>query len=193
MENGLATRGHVTQTTLNTIRKMNTKLKGLMFLSSDVQALSTYIDETLAVLPASGVVNGTQYSNIVTLVSGLSDEDSIRRLIKNLNIANGSPEQDDVAVPAAVQPAETVTTQPAEATEPKVQQENELVSQQIQAEEEIEQAGMADSFNPFDLVGSEDAASTEQAEDEDVLPEPQPLVVPPVSVSSVVSHGVFSF
>jgi len=52
---------------------------------------------------------------------------------------------------------------------------------------------MADSFNPFDLVGAEDAASTEQAEDEDVLPEPQPLVVPPVSVSSVVSHGVFSF
>ena len=139
------------------------------------------------------MVNGTQYSNIVTLVSGLSDEDSIRRLIKNLNIANGSPEQDDVAVPAAVQPAETVTTQPAEATEPKVQLENELVSQQIQAEEEIEQAGMADSFNPFDLVGAEDAASTEQAEDEDVLPEPQPLVVPPVSVSSVVSHGVFSF
>lgn len=47
LESGLATRGHVTQTTINTVRKMNTKLRGLMFLSSDVKALADYIDETL--------------------------------------------------------------------------------------------------------------------------------------------------
>lgn len=193
MENGLATRGHVTQTTLNTIRKMNTKLKGLMFLSSDVQALSTYIDETLAVLPVSGVVNGTQYNNIVMLVSALSDEDSIRRLIKNFNIANGSSEPEVVAVPAVEQPAATVTEQPAEVIEPKAQPETELAPQQIQAEEEIEQAGMDDSFNPFDLIVADDAASIVQAAEEDELQEPQPLVVPTVPVSSVVSHGVFSF
>ncbi|MCT9633902.1 DUF3150 domain-containing protein [Pseudomonas aeruginosa] len=82
LETGLATRGHVTQTTLNTVRKINAKLRGLMFLSSEVKALTEHIEEVLAALPKSGVVNGSQYNSVVALVSALSDEDSIKRLIK---------------------------------------------------------------------------------------------------------------
>lgn len=89
LESGLATRGHVSQTTLNTVRKINAKLRGLMFLSGDVKALTVHIEEVLTALPKSGVVNGAQYNSVVALVSTLSDEESIKRLIKNLNIASG--------------------------------------------------------------------------------------------------------
>ncbi|WP_047229954.1 DUF3150 domain-containing protein [Pseudomonas brassicacearum] len=100
LETGLATRGHVTQTTLNTVRKINAKLRGLMFLSSEVQALTEHIEEVLAALPKSGVVNGSQYNSVVALVSALSDEDSIKRLIKNLNIANDHQDVSMDFVPA---------------------------------------------------------------------------------------------
>lgn len=102
LETGLATRGHVTQTTLNTVRKINAKLRGLMFLSSDVKALSDHIEATLVALPKSGVVNGTQYNGVVALVSALSDEDSIKRLIKHLNNANGQGESPLPEVSAVV-------------------------------------------------------------------------------------------
>lgn len=193
METGLATRGHVTQTTLNTIRKMNTKLKGLMFLSSDVKALASYIDETLAVLPSSGVVNGNQYSNIVTLVSALSHEDSIRRLIKNLNTANGAPVPEDAVEQAVEELQATITQQPAEVTEPEAQPEPEVEPQQIQAEEQIEQADTVAPFNPFEQDVVEEIASPEQALAEPEPSEPEPMFIPPETVSSSVNHGVFSF
>ena len=100
LETGLATRGHVTQTTLNTVRKINAKLRGLMFLSSEVKALTGHIEEVLAALPKSGAVNGSQYNSVVALVSALSDEESIKRLIKNLNIANGHEDASMAFVPA---------------------------------------------------------------------------------------------
>ncbi|QCT95417.1 DUF3150 domain-containing protein (plasmid) [Stutzerimonas degradans] len=193
LENGLATRGHVTQTTLNTIRKMNVKLKGLMFLSTDVKALACHIDEMLALLPVSGVVNGTQYNNIVTLVSALSDEDSIRRLIKNLNVANDSSEPEAVAVPVVEQVGATVTEQPAEVIKPKVEPQPEAISTQVQVEDKIDEAEMAESFNPFDKDQSVEGASEEQAPEEAAFAEPLPVIVPPVPVSSIVNHGVFSF
>ncbi|TBW34667.1 DUF3150 domain-containing protein [Azotobacter chroococcum] len=126
LETGLATRGHVTQNTLNTVRKMNAKLKGLMFLSSDVKGLSDHIEATLAALPTSGVVNGVQYGAVVTLISSLSTEESIKRLIKHLNIANGS---DEVVAPAVeVQ----LPTEPAAPQEPVVEAV-EAVEQAVEA------------------------------------------------------------
>lgn len=118
LETGLATRGHVTQTTLNTLRRMNAKLKGLMFLSNDVRQLTSYISEMLDELPTSGVVSGNQYNQVVTLVSALSDESSIKNLIKNLNRASG--DQDQPFVPPPQQVMEQVKeTAPVKEAEPQ--------------------------------------------------------------------------
>lgn len=114
LETGLASRGHVTQTTLNTLRRMNAKLQGLMFLSGDVRQLTSYIGELLDDLPTSGVVNGSQYNQVVTLVSALSDEDSIKNLIKNLNRASPDPVQTFVqALPEAIKPMFEPEPEPA--------------------------------------------------------------------------------
>lgn len=112
LDTGLAVRGHVTQTTLNTVRKMNIKLKSLLFLSSEVKSLSAHIDAVLDALPSSGVVNGVQYDTVVTLVSSLSSEDSIKRLIKHLNHAHGpdtsTQEPDQSPVEPLVSPEPSV-------------------------------------------------------------------------------------
>ena len=114
LETGLASRGHVTQTTLNTLRRMNAKLNGLMFLSNDVRQLTSYIGELLDELPTSGVVSGSQYSQVVTLVSALSDEDSIKNLIKNLNRAPSDPGQPFAqALPEAIKPMFVPEPEPA--------------------------------------------------------------------------------
>lgn len=193
LESGLATRGHVTQTTINTVRKMNTKLRGLMFLSSDVKALADYIDETLTGLPQSGVVNGTQYNTVVTLVSALSAEDSIHRLIKNLNIANSAPAQEQVVVKpqsessTVQQPAGRVPVKPAVPEE-----EIPLTAQPI---DEDELATMEAMSNLFVFV---DEAKPIAEEKKPAL-EPAPAELEQVvisqtqPISSVITHGVFSF
>ncbi len=120
LETGLATRGHVTQTTLNTLRRMNAKLKGLMFLSNEVRQLTSYISEMLDELPTSGVVSGNQYNQVVTLVSALSDEASIKNLIKNLNRASGNADQDQPFVQQPQQVKEQVAeTAPIKEAEPE--------------------------------------------------------------------------
>lgn len=101
---GMATRGHVDQRTLNTIRRMHSKLKGLMFLSSDVRALTEYMSDVINNLPMAGVVNGSQYGQVVTLVSALSDEKGIKNLIKHLNISSGNaPVQEACIAPDLAQ------------------------------------------------------------------------------------------
>jgi hypothetical protein len=194
METGLATRGHVTQTTLNTVRKMNTKLKGLMFLSGDVKALADYIDELLASLPKSGVVNGSQYNQVVTLVSTLSEEDSIRRLIKNLNKANGA-EAPEAEVEEQAQEEVIHVQQPAEpeAPEPVVETVVEEIPLVAQTVDEEELASMAVPADPFAVV-DEVPTAQEQPEPEPAAAVLEELVIPqPTPISSVVAHGVFSF
>lgn len=202
LETGLATRGHVTQTTLNTVRKMNTKLKGLMFLSTDVKALADYIDETLAALPLAGVVNGTQYNTVVTLVSALSDEDSIRRLIKNLNNANGAP-----ATASAAQPEPEVVEekpkakhkaapkqQPAEEALPQAALQSDEIPLDAQTMDEDEFANMGAMSNLFVMTPKDVPVQEEEAEAEPAAAKPEPMVIPqPAPISSIVTHGVFSF
>lgn len=187
LDSGLATRGHVTQTTLNTIRKMNAKLKGLMFLSADIEALSAYIDEALAALPASGVVNGTQYNGIVTLVSALSHEDSIRRLIKNLNTANGSVPEVVVEQPA--QPEAEITS----VIEPKAEAHDEKISEKEPEKEEIVEAVQAEPINPF-VNGFIDEVFADELVEDAASAEPEPVIIPTQPpVSSLVVNGVFNF
>lgn len=129
---GLASRGQVDQRTLGTIRRMHSKLKGLMFLSSEVRQLTRYMGDLLDQLPATGVVNGNLYSQVVTLVSALSDEGSIKRLIKGLNASADSDESTPVT--AAPAPAVVVAQPEPEATvAPAVQA---VVSQATQVEPE---------------------------------------------------------
>lgn len=124
MESGLAVRGHVTQTTLNTVRKINAKLRGLMFLSSDVKALTDHIEQVLAAIPRTGPVSGTEYNTVVTLVSALSDEDSIKRLVKNLNTANGHGSAPEVVTQVAPAPVQaSLEPEPDPAAQPTVQLE----------------------------------------------------------------------
>jgi len=194
LETGLATRGHVTQTTLNTVRKMNTKLKGLMFLSTDVKALADYIDEILAGLPKSGVVNGTQYNQVVTLVSALSDEESIRRLIKNLNIANGADAPEATVVLPQAQP-EVVSAQPKAAQErPTVENVVDVVPLEAQTMDEEELAGTADFSELFGAATSMQPASEDEPEPEPADVAPELLVISHTQpITSIVANGVFSF
>jgi len=220
LESGLAARGHVTQTTLNTIRKMSTKLKGLMFLSSDVKALAGYIDDLIASLPKSGVVNGSQYNQVVTLISSLSDEHSIQRLIKNLNQANGNdgafaPAEPETEVEQPKAQPEPVMEQPkAEPEAALVAAEVEEVAVVAQSVEEDELAGIAVFPDPFEApMDAEDLAVTaepQHPEDQtetinEVTHEPQTetepeegdvaglVIAQQTPVSPQVMHGVFSF
>jgi len=121
LENGLASRGHVSQTTIKTVRKISSKLSGLMFISRDVQVLTQHIEEVLGQLPKSGIVSGSEYNQIVTLVSSLSQEDSIRRLVKHLNSAQGNaPEAAPEAMfPVAASITEQASPEPEVITEPE--------------------------------------------------------------------------
>ncbi|SER50046.1 Protein of unknown function [Azotobacter beijerinckii] len=181
LETGLATRGHVTQNTLNTVRKMNAKLKGLMFLSSEVKGLSDHIEATLAALPTSGVVNGVQYGAVVTLISSLSTEESIKRLIKHLNIANGSDEavapavevQLPVEPPApqepvveAVEAVEQAVEAPASPDAP-VSEPEPVVAETVHAPAEVIESPVAVSPEP--VPEPEVAKPAEETE-----PEPLP-------------------
>jgi hypothetical protein len=173
---------------------MNTKLKGLMFLSGDVKALADYIDELLASLPKSGVVNGSQYNQVVTLVSTLSEEDSIRRLIKNLNKANGA-EAPEAEVEEQAQEEVIHVQQPAEpeAPEPVVETVVEEIPLVAQTVDEEELASMAVPADPFAVV-DEVPTAQEQPEPEPAAAVLEELVIPqPTPISSVVAHGVFSF
>lgn len=190
LETGLATRGHVTQTTLNTVRKINAKLRGLMFLSSDVKALSEHIDAILAALPTSGVVNGTQYNTVVTLVSSLSDEDSIKRLIKHLNQAVGQVATLAVQEPDAVAQIEPQQNEPVQDSTPEPVEASSAQAPQVEAveevEEELEEADEAVLATLFQFRPSNEQSSVvaaEQATDEvpadaatepDIAPEPLP-------------------
>ncbi|MCG8910994.1 DUF3150 domain-containing protein [Pseudomonas sp. DP-17] len=161
LETGLATRGQVTQVTLNTVRKISTKLRGLMFLSSDVKVLTDHIEEVLASLPQAGPVSGVEYNTVVTLVSSLSDEDSIRRLVKNLNLAQGN---------AGAPALQVTSTAPCDAdrVEPKQVQLAELFSAAASAEQE-----------PADLLFPVDAPAPAVAE----IPSPTPATPAPVEVA----------
>lgn len=220
LDTGLAARGHVTQTTLNTIRKMSTKLKGLMFLSTDVKALAGYIDDLIASLPKSGVVNGSQYNQVVTLISSLSDEHSIQRLIKNLNQANDedrafAPAESDVEVEQPKAQSEPVMEQPK--AEPEVAllaAEVEEVAVVEQNDDEEELAGTEVFSDPFEApMDAEDLAVTAEPQHPEVQPEaiiqathePETKTEPDegeveslviaqrTPVSPLVTHGVFSF
>jgi hypothetical protein len=139
LSTGLAGRGHVDQRTLNTLRRMNAKLRGLMFLSSDVRALTEYITELLDTLPTAGVVNGSQYAQVVTLVSALSTEAGIKNLVVHLNTSNGKTDTDEElqSVVTVSAPAQTmVTSEPdveveAEAALPAAEQPVEQVEEEV--------------------------------------------------------------
>lgn len=179
LETGLATRGHVTQTTLNTVRKINAKLRGLMFLSNDVKALTDHIEAVLATLPKSGVVNGTQYNSVVTLVSALSDEASIKRLVKNLNVANGHSSDDSVAfVPVATAPEEIPA--PAEVIPEVAAMVEEVPAETVTLEELIAnataQARLQDEQQvPSETTEEENSTEAAQADEEAI----DPLVIKP--------------
>lgn len=127
---GLATRGQVDQRTLSTIRRMHIKLKGLMFLSSEVRQLTQYMGDVLDQLPLTGVVNGHLYSQVVTLISALSDESSIKRLIKSLNVVST---QDATPTPTA--PAAVVEKEPElDVSEPQVPQQTPQATEEVQSE-----------------------------------------------------------
>ncbi len=190
LDTGLATRGHVTQTTLNTVRKINAKLRGLMFLSSDVKALSEHIDAVLAALPTSGVVNGTQYNTVVTLVSSLSDEDSIKRLIKHLNQAVSQVATLAVEEPEVVAQVEPQQKEPEQISAPEVAEASIAQAEPVEAvavvEEELEEeneAVLAElfQFRPSNNQSAEvqpvqaaDEVPVDAATEADIAPEPLP-------------------
>src|SRR5690606_36411257 len=122
-----------------TLRRMNVKLRGLMFLSSDVRALTEYITELLDTLPTAGVVNGSQYAQVVTLVSALSTEAGIKNLVGHLNTSTGKTDTNEElqSVVTVSAPAQTmVTSEPdveveAEAALPAAEQPVEQVEEEV--------------------------------------------------------------
>jgi len=175
LETGLAARGHVAQNTLSTVRKMNAKLKGLMFLSSEVKGLADHIEATLAALPTSGVVNGVQYDAVVTLVSALSTEESIKRLIKHLNIANGSDE--------AVAPAVEVQLpiEPTAPQEPVVEVVEQAVEAPAGQDAPVSEPVMAEIVPHASVAVDETVHAPAEAIESPVAVSPEPAPEPEVA------------
>ena len=133
---GLATRGHVDQRTLATLRKLDKKLQGLMFLSSDVRSLSAYISDLINSLPTSGVVSGSQYDQVVVLVSSLSDENSVKNLIKNINRPAGTEPEAEAEAEVVIAAMPKPKPKPEPKPEPEV--EVEAASEDPAQEPEIQ-------------------------------------------------------
>lgn len=77
---------NVSQSTLNVIRDMQTKLLSLAVLSEDVQKLSDYLDNFLNALPSKKPLDQNDSFKVTTLIVALSDTKTLKQLVNATNV-----------------------------------------------------------------------------------------------------------
>lgn len=96
----------VGQKAVNCIRRIHEKLLSLAFLDSTVLALADHVNAKLAQFPTKGDVEGAKLQELVSLLSILSDETKIAKLIQLFDSAQSGVQvdqsliEDDAAAPA---------------------------------------------------------------------------------------------
>ncbi|HEP8970405.1 TPA: DUF3150 domain-containing protein [Pseudomonas aeruginosa] len=91
----------VGQKAVNCIRRIHEKLLSLAFLDPNVQALADHVQAKLADFPTKGNVEGAKLRELVSLLTSLSDETSIEKIINLFNDTQGGVQVDQDLIEAA--------------------------------------------------------------------------------------------
>ncbi|KSQ21520.2 hypothetical protein APB26_31520 [Pseudomonas aeruginosa] len=91
----------VGQKAVNCIRRIHEKLLSLAFLDPNVQALADHVQAKLADFPTKGNVEGAKLRELVSLLTSLSDETSIEKIIHLFNDTQGGVQVDQDLIEAA--------------------------------------------------------------------------------------------
>ncbi|MEW5511823.1 DUF3150 domain-containing protein [Pseudomonas asiatica] len=109
----------VGQKAINCIRRIHEKLLSLAFLDPTVHALADHLNSKLAQFPNKGDVEGAKLQELVSLLTSLSDETKIAKLIQLFDSAQTGVQIDQTLVdedePAPVNQALTDVTDAADA------------------------------------------------------------------------------
>ncbi|MBP6082174.1 MAG: hypothetical protein KA732_12955 [Providencia sp.] len=89
-ERGSYNASNISQTTLNTLREVASKLKGLAVLNPDAGSLSDYLSHFISTLPSVGRLSNDESIAVTTLFITLSDIKTLKQLINSTNLNNVS-------------------------------------------------------------------------------------------------------
>ncbi|WP_336432239.1 DUF3150 domain-containing protein [Providencia rettgeri] len=89
-ERGSYNASNISQTTLNTLREVASKLKGLAVLNPDAGSLSDYLSNFISTLPSVGRLSNDESIAVTTLFITLSDIKTLKQLINSTNLNNVS-------------------------------------------------------------------------------------------------------
>ncbi|MEX6397430.1 DUF3150 domain-containing protein [Providencia hangzhouensis] len=89
-ERGSYNASNISQTTLNTLREVASKLKGLAVLNPDAGSLSDYLSNFISTLPSVGRLSNDESIAVTTLFITLSDIKTLKQLINSTNVNNVS-------------------------------------------------------------------------------------------------------
>ncbi|APC11368.1 DUF3150 domain-containing protein [Providencia rettgeri] len=85
-ERGSYNASNISQTTLNTLREVASKLKGLAVLNPDAGSLSDYLSNFISTLPSVGRLSNDESIAVTTLFITLSDIKTLKQLINSTNL-----------------------------------------------------------------------------------------------------------
>ena len=85
-ERGSYNASNISQTTLNTLREVASKLKGLAVLNPDAGSLSDYLSNFISTLPSVGRLSNNESIAVTTLFITLSDIKTLKQLINSTNL-----------------------------------------------------------------------------------------------------------
>ncbi|HGN3112492.1 TPA: DUF3150 domain-containing protein [Pseudomonas aeruginosa] len=106
LQKSFSGRDKVGQKAVNCIRRIHEKLLSLAFLDPTVQALADHVQAKLVDFPTKGNVEGAKLQELVSLLTNLSDETKIEKLIHLFNGAQSGVQvdqsliEDDADAPA---------------------------------------------------------------------------------------------
>lgn len=155
--------GSITQRAVSSLRKLQQKLEGFMFLDGRIGRVANHFGDVLSRMPKAGHVEGRDFTELFGLVVILSDEAKLKQFAAGYAAAteSGVAIVDDTSEPATVEAAEQ-----AWFALPLEQAADEAVC-------EPEEIGATPDFSDFDdlaeVCTEEDAGPAPEADADDTL------------------------
>lgn len=150
--------GSITQRAVSSLRKLQQKLEGFMFLDGRIGRVATHFAEVLSRMPKAGHVEGRDFTELFGLVVILSDEAKLKQFAAGYAAAaeSGVAIVDDAKVSEAVEvPQQTWFALPVEQSG-------------VEVVEEVEPVATAPDFSDFDDLADVGFESGESPAEEDV-------------------------